>query len=167
MFDKLHSYRGKGWAWYDVFRNSGDATAPTQDTTRYKVVGVKDGDTFVVLMEGREQVVRFAHIDCPENKQPFGNNAKQFVSDLCFGTYVTLIHDNDYDRNKRLIAEVLLEDGRNLNKELVKNGLAWHFKRYSDSDEYAKLEAEARSRQIGVWSEPNPIAPWDWRKPKK
>lgn len=74
---------------------------------------------------------------------------------------------NKQDRNKRLIAEVILEDGRNLNKELVKNGLAWHFKKYSDSEEYAQLETEARNKKIGLWSEPNPIAPWDWRKPKK
>src|SRR5690606_35698833 len=91
----------------------------------YKVIGIKDGDTFVLLMNGKEQVVRLAHIDCPEKKQPFGSKAKQFASDACFGKQVTLIHNNSYDRNKRLIAEVILKDGRNLNKELVKNGLAW------------------------------------------
>lgn len=137
--------------------------------TVYKVIGIKDGDTFVLLIDGKEQTVRFAHIDCPEKKQPFGNRAKQFVSDMCFGTYVTLKINpkNKQDRNKRLIAEIILEDGRNLNKELVKNGLAWHFKKYSDSEEYAQLETEARNNKIGLWSEPNPIAPWDWRKPKK
>lgn len=144
-------------------------TSVAEKKVGYKVIGIKDGDTFVLLIDDKEQVVRFAHIDCPEKKQPFGNKAKQFVSDLCFGTYVTLVYNdkNKYDRNKRLIAEVILEDGRNLNKELVKNGLAWHFKKYSDNEEYAQLEIEARSNKIGIWSEPNPIAPWDWRKPKK
>lgn len=135
----------------------------------YKVIGVKDGDTFVILMDGREQTVRFAHIDCPEKKQPFGTKAKQFVSDMCFGSYITLIvnEKNKFDRNKRLIAEIILADGRNLNKELVRNGLAWHFKKYSDNDEYAQLENEARNNKIGIWSEPNPIAPWEWRKSKR
>jgi len=137
--------------------------------TAYKVIGVKDGDTISLLMDGKEQAVRFAHIDCPEKKQPFGTKAKQFVSDACFGKYVTLVinEKNKYDRNKRLIAEVILENGRNLNKELVKNGLAWHFKKYSDSKEYDQLEKAARKKKIGLWNEPDPIAPWDWRKPKK
>ncbi|MGC4128671.1 MAG: thermonuclease family protein [Bergeyella sp.] len=152
---------------HKVFQSSFQETQTAEQKTAYKVIGIKDGDTFVLLIDGKEQTVRFAHIDCPEKKQPFGNRAKQFVSDLSFGTYVTLIHNNKYDRNKRLIAEVILEDGRNLNKELVKNGLAWHFKKYSDSEEYAQLENEARANKTGIWSEPNPIAPWYWRKPKK
>ena len=68
------------------------------------------------------------------------------------------------DRYKRIIAEIILQNDTNLNKELVKNGLAWHFKKYSDSQEYAEIEIDARNKQIGIWSEPNPTAPWDWRK---
>lgn len=153
---------------YERFTTSHD-TFDEVKTASYKVIGVKDGDTFVLLMDGKEQTVRFAHIDCPEKKQPFGKKAKQFVSDLSFGTYVTLIVDdkNKYDRYQRIIAEIILEDGRNLNKELVKNGLAWHFKKYSDNEEYAQLENKARINKIGIWSEANPIPPWDWRKPKK
>ena len=130
----------------------------------YKVIGVKDGDTFVILFEGKEQVVRFAHIDCPEKKQPFGKKAKYFVSDMCFGKNIKLLHENKYDRYKRLIAEIILEDGTNLNKELVKQGLAWHFKKYSENFEYAELETVAKNNKIGLWSEENPISPWEWRK---
>ncbi|MBO9591519.1 MAG: thermonuclease family protein [Niabella sp.] len=129
----------------------------------YKVTGVKDGDTFVVLMDGSEQVVRLAHIDCPEKKQPFGSRAKQFVSDRCFGKYVLLLHHYKYDRNKRLIAEVMLEDGSNLNQELVRNGLAWHFKKYSTDAGYAALEAAARLHRKGLWADEKPVAPWEWR----
>lgn len=64
----------------EIFRNSVKPMAVS-----YKVIGIKDGDTFVLLMGGKEQVVRLAHIDCPEKKQPFGNNAKQFASGVCFG----------------------------------------------------------------------------------
>ena len=129
-----------------------------------KVVGIKDGDTFVILIEGKEQVVRLEHIDCPEKKQPFGSKAKQFASDLCFGKYVQLNHNNKLDRNKRLIAEVILENGVNINKELVSSGLAWHFKKYSNNSDYSELEIKARTSAIGIWSEPNPIAPWEWRR---
>jgi endonuclease YncB( thermonuclease family) len=134
------------------------------ESNGYKVIGIKDGDTFVVLMDGKEQVIRLEHIDCPEKKQPFGNKAKQFASDLCFGKYVQLNDKKKYDRNKRLISEIILTNGINVNKELVRNGLAWHFKKYSKDSDYSELELSARNSQIGIWSEPNPIAPWDWRK---
>lgn len=135
-----------------------------QDQPGYKIIKVKDGDTFVVLMDGKEQVVRLSHIDCPEKKQAFGSKAKPFASSLCFGKYITLIHENKFDRNKRLIAEIIIEDGRNINKEMVKQGLAWHYKKCSDNDEYAQLEITARTNSTGLWSEPEPVAPWNWRK---
>ncbi|MCH5718559.1 thermonuclease family protein [Niabella hibiscisoli] len=118
-------------------------------------------------MNGQEQVVRLAHIDCPEKKQPFGNKAKEFVSQQSFGKQVSLVHQYKYDRNRRLIAEVILADGRNLNKELVKNGLAWHFKKYSDDKVYAALEEKARKAGIGLWKERGAVAPWEWRRPVK
>lgn len=123
----------------------------------FKVIGVKDGDTFVILFEGKEQVIRFAHIDRPEKNQPFSKKAKYFVSDICFGKNIKLIHANKYDTYERLIAEIILEDGTNLNKELIKQGLAWHFKKYSEDYEYAELEIEAKNNKIGLWSEENPI----------
>ncbi|MFT4062744.1 MAG: thermonuclease family protein [Edaphocola sp.] len=142
-------------------------TGAARRNVGYKVIGVKDGDTFVVLAAGKPLVVRFAHIDCPEKKQPFGSRAKQFVADKCFGKYVSLAHNNQYDRNKRLVAEVVLPNGTNLNKDLVRNGLAWHFKKYSTDTGYARLEALARKEKTGIWSEANPVAPWDWRKQRR
>ncbi|MEG2079013.1 thermonuclease family protein, partial [Chryseobacterium sp.] len=133
----------------------------------YKVIGVKDGDTVELLMNGKPQVVRLSNIDCPEKKQPFGNNAKQFVSDLCFGKMVRMSTDGKKDRNKRLIAEIILKNGKNINKELVKNGLAWHFKKYSKDNSYDTLEKQARKLKLGLWKDKNPIAPWDWRKSRK
>jgi endonuclease YncB( thermonuclease family) len=67
------------------------------------------------------------------------------------------------DRYKRLIAEVYCNN-ININKELVKNGLAWHFKKYSSDNDYAKLEIQARKLKVGLWQQSNPIAPWNWRK---
>lgn len=134
------------------------------DTTNCKVVAVKDGDTYVLLISGREQTVRLAHIDCPEKKQHYGKEAKQFAIDLCFGKTVTLIHNNKYDRDRRLIAEIILPGGTNLNKELVRNGMAWHFKKYSRDTAYAQLETAARARKAGLWSEADPVAPWERRK---
>ena len=129
-----------------------------------KVTGIIDGDTYKVFYNGSEQTIRLAHIDCPEKKQPFGSKAKQFASDICFGKNVFVKSEGKKDRYNRIIAEIILQDDTNINKELVKNGFAWHFKKYSDNQEYAELEVKARNNQVGIWSEPNPTAPWDWRK---
>lgn len=133
----------------------------------YKVIKIKDGDTVCILMNGKEEVIRLAHIDCPEKKQPFGTKAKQFVSDLCFGEYVSIGNNLKRDRNGRILAEIVLSNGINVNKELVKNGLAWHFKKYSKDNSYAKLETAARIKKAGLWKDKDPIAPWNWRKLSK
>lgn len=130
---------------------------------RGKVVAVKDGDTFKVLYNNREHTIRLAHIDCPEKKQPFGTKAKQYASALCFGKNVLVKSDGKTDRNGRIIGEIFVENIC-VNKELVNRGLAWHFKKYSKSKEYAQLEHSARQLRVGLWSDPRAIAPWDWRK---
>ncbi|MDO4764084.1 MAG: thermonuclease family protein [Flavobacteriaceae bacterium] len=131
-----------------------------------KITAVKDGDTFKVLYQKREITVRLAHIDCPEKRQAFGTKAKQYASDLCFGRLVGIKHNGKKDRNGRIIGEVFVGN-LNVNQELVKQGLAWHFKKYSKSKEYAQLENSARKRKVGIWSEKKPIAPWEWRKMRK
>ena len=130
-----------------------------------KVVGVKDGDTFVVLHEKKEIVVRLEHIDAPEKNQPFGYKAKKFVSDFCCGKTVVVIGNGKKDRNGRWIGEIFYNN-QNLNKELVRNGLAWHYKRYSKSANYADLEIAARKKKVGLWRDKDPFAPWNWRKSK-
>lgn len=149
---------------YNRFKETTRSNNSLNKTDGYQVITIKDGDTFVVLIDGKEQVIRLEHIDCPEKKQPFGTTAKQFASQLCFGKKVYLKQNMKYDRYGRLIAEVILDNGTNINKELLINGLAWHFKKYSDNNEYAELEKFAQRNQIGIWSEANPTAPWDWRK---
>lgn len=135
-------------------------------TFKGKVIGVKDGDTMVVLSENKPITVRLEHVDCPEKNQPFGYKAKVFVSDFCFGKEVTVISNGKRDRNGRWIAEVFYKN-QNLGKELVRNGLAWHFKRYSKNLNYAQLEITARNKKAGLWQEAKPIEPWNWRDYKR
>jgi len=127
-----------------------------------KVVGISDGDTITVMKEGRGVKVRLSEIDCPESGQSFGAKAKRLTSDLCFGKEVT-VKPTDIDRYSRVVAHVILQDGTNLNEEIIKAGLAWQYKQYSTSSKLAKLEAAARVDKIGIWSDPNPIPPWEWR----
>lgn len=132
-----------------------------------KVIGVKDGDTIEVLYESNPITIRLAHIDCPEIRkhQPFGQAAKKFTSDMCFGQIVTVENNGKFDRYKRLIAVIINDKNENVNKELVKTGLAWHYLKYSTNTSYDELEAVARQRKIGLWADENPIPPWEWRKP--
>lgn len=131
-----------------------------------KVIRILDGDTMEILYKNTPIKIRLAHIDCPEKRgsQPYGNNAKKALSDLCFGQQVT-VYGEKYDRNKRLIAVVFNNKKQNVNQEMLKQGMAWHFKRYSKDITYANLEANARKNRIGLWHDLNPIAPWLWRKP--
>ncbi|MEB0262198.1 MULTISPECIES: thermonuclease family protein [unclassified Mucilaginibacter] len=135
--------------------------------TLYKVVGVKDGDTVVLLSPDNQSItVRLAEIDCPEKSQAFGQAAKQFTSDLCFGKKVKLI-GNQKDRYGRTVAQVELENGTNVNYEIVKQGFAWQYRAYSKSMELAMLEKHAREARLGLWQDTNPTPPWNFRKEAK
>jgi endonuclease YncB( thermonuclease family) len=129
-----------------------------------KVVGIKDGDTFEILINGRSEVVRLAHIDCPERGQPFGKAAKQLASDLCYDKHVIIEEEARPDRYGRLIATVSLPNGVTVNQELVRAGLAWHYTKYSSDTTYAVLEKQARMGRLGLWADSVAVAPWTWRK---
>jgi endonuclease YncB( thermonuclease family) len=122
-----------------------------------KVVGVTDGDTIKVMHHGKAEKIRLSGIDCPEKKQPFGTRAKQFTSQQAFGKEVT-IREAGRDRYGRTLADVILPDGRNLNQELLKAGLAWWFRKYSKNVRLGELERQAREAKRGLWVESQPVA---------
>ena len=131
-----------------------------------KVVGVIDGDSIRVLRNGKAEQVRLRGIDCPERKQAFGTRAKQFTSELVFGKDVT-VKEKGRDRYGRTLGEVILSDGRSLNHELLKAGYAWWFRRYSKDVRLGDLEDEARLAQRGLWADPDPVPPWEFRSSNK
>lgn len=127
------------------------------------VTGVSDGDTIEVTRSGEIYRVRLEGIDCPETNQAFGEEATRFVYDLCYGENVKM-DVIGIDRYGRYLAKIILSDGSELNEELLRAGLAWHYKEYNNEERYAQLEKEARKAGIGLWSDANPIAPWDFRR---
>ena len=129
-----------------------------------KVVGVSDGDTITVLHQGKGEKIRLYGIDCPEKKQAFGKRAKQFTSDTVFGKTVE-VRPVAIDRYGRTIAWIYV-NGTCLNEELLKAGLAWHYKRYSSERHLARLEDRARQQKAGLWGDPHAIPPWDFRHAK-
>jgi micrococcal nuclease len=128
-----------------------------------KCVGISDGDTIRVMHGRREIKIRLYGIDCPEMGQDFGAKARRFTSEMVFEKIVT-IEEMDYDQYGRLVGWVRV-DGESLNKELLKAGLAWWYTYYAPRDiELKELEAKAREAKIGLWSHPNPIPPWEFRR---
>jgi micrococcal nuclease len=129
-----------------------------------KVVGVSDGDTITVMHLGKGERIRLYGIDCPEKRQAFGKRAKQFTSDMVFGKNVE-VRPVTTDRYGRTIAWVYV-NGTSLNEELLRAGLAWHYKRYSTERHLAELEDGARAARTGLWSDPHAVPPWDFRRGK-
>ena len=131
-----------------------------------KVVAIKDGDTIVILLHDKSQkTLRLAEVDCPESGQPFGKNAKQFTSSQVFSKNIQFIETN-IDQYGRTIAKVYY-DNKYLSEEIIKNGYGWWFFKYSKNIKLRELQNYAMSNKIGLWSDPNAIAPWEWRKINK
>ncbi len=130
-----------------------------------KVIGVTDGDTIKVLVIKETITIRLEGIDAPESKQSFGNKSKQALSDIVFGKEVTIRRTGD-DRYGRTLGVVMIGDV-DANSKMIQDGWAWHFKKYNDEERLAKLETEAKEAKRGLWADPNPLAPWEFRARKK
>lgn len=127
------------------------------------VVAVADGDTLTVLVDQRQVRVRLAEIDAPESHQPFGTRSRESLAELCHRKDAE-IETAGQDRYGRTIARVICA-GTDANAEQVRRGMAWVFVRYAapSSPLYA-LESEARAMRAGLWRDPKPVAPWEWRR---
>lgn len=132
-----------------------------------KVVGITDGDSIRVLHDNQEIKIRLWGIDCPEKHQDYGNRAKQQTSELAFGQTVE-VNEIDRDRYGRTVAMVTLPNGQVLNEELIRSGMAWVYRKYCNRKvecaQWLELQAGARDQKIGLWSMPNPIPPWEFRR---
>lgn len=119
---------------------------------------VVDGDT--ILMEGRK--VRLRGIDAPETDQPFGMNATVFLNSLICGKRVRVEY-SETDKYNRILGTVYFQE-TDINLAMVRNGFAWHYKQYDDTQLYADAENEARAAKKGLWMNRMPIPPWDHRR---
>ncbi|MVF24263.1 thermonuclease family protein [Methylocaldum sp. BRCS4] len=141
-------------------------TANASQQIQGKVVGISDGDTITILDSSRTQHrVRLHQIDAPEKRQDFGEASKQSLSDLVFDKQVT-VEVVDRDRYRREVGTVWVE-GMDANLEQIKRGLAWAYRRYARDPAYRAAEERARSARRGLWSQPNPIPPWEFRHKRK
>lgn len=144
----------------------------TPQTLNGRVVRIADGDTITVLdVTNTQHRIRLQGIDAPESHQAFGTQSKQNLSALVFDKEVTAMCDKT-DEYGRLVCKILL-DGRDIDLEQVKAGMAWHYKEYEqeqsaeDREAYARAEDEARNARRGLWSEANPIEPSEFRREER
>ena len=113
--------------------------------------------------------MRLAGIDTPEKRQAFGQVAKDHLSSLVDGQTVTVNYDKR-DHYGRIVGKVLTS-GADAGLRQVEAGLAWHYKRYEqeqsdwDRTAYARAEVQARAEKRGLWRDPEPVPPWDFRRP--
>lgn len=120
------------------------------------------GDHLQVLVDGKKEMVRLYGIDSPIDPQPYGKEARLYTVKRCLGKIVEVdpvIRDH-YDR---IIAWVDV-DGENLNKELIRKGMTWWYRKYLPFEvELGRLEEEARNAKVGLWADPSPIPPWEYQ----
>jgi len=134
-----------------------------------RVVDVSSGDSITIMdASNTELKVRLSGIDAPEKQQPFGLESKKSLSDLINGKEVT-VNWIKRDYHKRVVGKVLLKKV-DVNLEQVKRGMAWVFKHFMDDPysqdqaDYMDAQDEAENRHLGLWSQNEPIPPWEYRR---
>ena len=142
----------------------GGACAPAPEAViTGEVVAIHDGDTLSVLTGGTTVRVRLACIDAPEQGQAFGSRARQRLAEEAIRRTVR-VEVVDHDDYGRTVGRVWA-DGTLVNLELVRAGLAWHYTYHCPDDRaLAAAETEAKTARRGLWAEPGPVPPWQWRR---
>jgi hypothetical protein len=97
----------------------------------------------------------------PEKRQDFGQRSKQSLSDLIFSKPVR-VEVTTIDKYGREVGKVWIH-GTDANLEQIKRGMAMVYRKYASDPVYFAAEERARSARIGLWSQPNPIPPWEFR----
>lgn len=141
----------------------GSEQPPTQPLSRERpssismIVSVSDGDTLSAVVNGIPEKIRLVGIDCPEHDQPFAKEATQLAKQLALEKALA-ITEMGRDKWHRLL-------GRLLNRELVREGACWWYRKYAPGDSMLEeLEKVARETKKGLWADPQPVPPWEWRK---
>ncbi|XP_037428549.1 probable staphylococcal-like nuclease CAN3 [Triticum dicoccoides] len=133
---------------------------------------IGDGDGFtahVMEMAGdtnnrapKQCRIRMRGIDAPELNMEYGKKSKKGLVKL-IGEKCVEIHVYGMDHFDRYIGDIYC-DGVFIQEQMLKRGLAWHFKKYDKRPEFAQWEREAKMARVGLWISDNPQTPWDWRR---
>jgi endonuclease YncB( thermonuclease family) len=139
---------------------------PKGQTVTGRCVGVHDGDSMTVLIDGNRQVkVRLDSIDAPELGQAFSRRSREALAAIVMDKECR-VESLGPDKYQRTLGRVMV-DGQDVNGWLVESGWAWHYDRFDDRKSMADKQAAAREAGRGLWADARPIPPWDWRKMSK
>lgn len=128
-------------------------------------VRVLDGDTAEILTADKQRIrVRLANIDAPEKSQAFGQRSKENLTDLIAGKQVDVL-DQGGDQYGRRIGRIYVGNTE-ANVEQVRAGMAWVYTRYNHDPALPVIQAQARQNRKGLWADPNPVQPWNFRHNK-
>jgi micrococcal nuclease len=147
------------------------ATAAPQegDTILGKCVSVTDADTISLLVDKSVYKIRLSGIDAPERKQEYGTKATQALAAKVKGKQLT-VEVAGYDRYRRMLGKLML-DGESIEFWLVRNGWAWQYVKYDQSEELRLAQQLAKQDGVGLWAgEANglkPMPPWEYRDRKR
>ncbi len=132
-----------------------------------KVVKIADGDTVTVLMNNRQYKIRLAGIDAPEKGQPYSQKSREYLAAMVAGERVSVKVINK-DKYGRYVGKIQTDNIKDVNGEMLKAGLAWHYRYFDKSTEYAEYEEQARQQNLGLWQDKaKQIPPWEYRKQMK
>ena len=141
---------------------AGQAAAAPPTSISGKVVSVHDGDTLTIRTDDEQTIrVRLQGIDAPELGQTFGQRSREALAALVKGKPVEVI-GNGQDKYRRTLGTVIV-GGVDANARQVATGMAWHYARFDKSPALARAQEAARTSRSGLWADPAPMAPWEWR----
>lgn len=127
-----------------------------------KVIGVHDGDTLTMLVDGNKKIkIRLAQIDAPESDQAFWQKSRQSLAEMVFSKSVS-VEKETVDQYGRVVGTIYL-GSMNVNKNQVARGMAWVYRKYAHDKTLVQIEDNARQASSGLWADPNPIPPWEYR----
>ena len=142
-----------------------------------RVVAVTAGDIITVFdSQGTEHKIQLKGVDAPERGQPHSETSRKHLSGLVSGQQVR-VESPPSDRHGQVVGKVWVRPadcptcGQTLDVNLaqITAGMAWWYRYHreeqspSDRGRYESAEDEAKARGWGLWSDPNPINPSDWR----
>ena len=145
-----------GWLGFDT------TSSVTPERLQGRVIAVADGDTLTLLVGVQEHRIRLGGIDAPESDQAHGTRSRAALASLCLGRQADIAVD-DRDRYGRTVGQVRCGD-TDVNAELVRRGDAWVYRTHNQRPELEDLERNAKASGRGLWSQPRPTPPWEWRR---
>ncbi len=129
------------------------------------IIQVHDGDTITAIVDQKPIKIRLMHIDAPEKAQARGLDATYALKKLCINQIATANIDSQ-DRYGRSLAVITIA-GKNINQEMVRQGWAWWYSKYSTDTTYKALQAAAKKNKLGLWADTETIPPWEFRRDGK